>query len=196
MEKDWRILNQDEYLLNEKFLKINSYEFKKQFKDERLFHEHCDFCFDKIEKLDMFKYKYAYMTRCLNTWICPVCFDDFKDKFNLEVITYKYFILNYQRQGTFYHEFMIGNYKEEHWNHKSMLLDDNKMQESKLYELFENCIDGYDYYGITKVDKKCWERIKEEVENYSDEIKEIIEELLYWAEYAINNHKCFSILGI
>ena len=74
-ENDWRNMGQIDYLYR-KQLKFVAY--LKKFGD----HEHCEFCSEKISYfsgiLNMGYYsvdtKYKY-------WICPKCYEDFKDIF-------------------------------------------------------------------------------------------------------------------
>lgn len=45
----------------------------------RLFwHEHCEFCWDKVMTDDT---KEFYCTEDLHRWVCPECFRDFREKF-------------------------------------------------------------------------------------------------------------------
>ena len=75
----WRLLGQEEYLSNKKFIKVNILEYKNKFKKKGRFHEHCEFCFEKIENIDL-----AFCTKNFYYWICPECFNDFKLRFNFE----------------------------------------------------------------------------------------------------------------
>lgn len=47
MQNDWRLLNQEEYLMNAKLTKS---EYKKP--SEKWDHDHCAFCWDKFSKND------------------------------------------------------------------------------------------------------------------------------------------------
>jgi hypothetical protein len=187
----WRLLGQEEYLSNKKFIKVNILEYKNKFKKKGRFHEHCEFCFEKIENIDL-----AFCTKDFYYWICPECFNDFKLKFNFEDFKYKYFILNHEREGSFYHEFVFGKPKMEYWNELSLYIEDSIMDEIELWKIFEDNIPNYDYYGSTIIDEKGWTRIKENLSNYSECIQIAILEINEWVEYAIKKYKCFSILGI
>ena len=107
-----------------------------------------------------------------------------------------YFIWAKYRMGTFYHEFQFGNYPDIYWDDKSILLSDDVMEKSKIYELFERIIPNYDYYGNSLVTKEIWELIKIESRKESNVIQEIIDELSPWAERSISSHGCFTIKGI
>ena len=64
-----------------KYVEEVSDEYKELLEDERVqgfWHAHCNFCMDKI-MTDMDKEFYFSPER--DVWICPVCFDDFKARF-------------------------------------------------------------------------------------------------------------------
>ena len=76
VSNDWRLTNQKKRLYQKKLLHI-PYEQP----NERLDHEHCAFCWDKIDKSTPI----AYATEDKNHWICETCFNDFKEMFEWEV---------------------------------------------------------------------------------------------------------------
>ena len=186
---DWRLLDQDEYLMNKEFIKVDVISYKNKILKQGLFHEHCEFCFDKIENIDQ-----VFCTKDFYNWVCPICFNDFKEKFKFNEFKYKYFVLNNEREGTFYHEFAFGKCKNVYWNEKSIYIDDFEMQ--KIYKIFEDNVDKYDYFGSTIVDEKSWNKIIENLDNYSFEIKEAVYEIQEWVEYSLERYKCFTIIGI
>ena len=73
---DWRITNQKEYLYQKRLLHI-PYEQP----DENWDHDHCAFCWEKIDK----RTPIAYATEDKYHWICEQCYNDFKDMFEWEV---------------------------------------------------------------------------------------------------------------
>ena len=73
---DWRITNQKSYLYQKKLLHI-PYEHPNENWD----HEHCAFCWEKIDK----NTPIAYATEDRYRWICEQCYNDFKDMFEWEV---------------------------------------------------------------------------------------------------------------
>lgn len=79
MEDDWRLTGQEEYLSKVELKKMD----KKYIQSKSdLWHEHCEFCMDKItNEYD----KDAYATLDEYRWICKECFNDFKDKFKWTV---------------------------------------------------------------------------------------------------------------
>ena len=75
----WRLLDQEEYLKEKKLLKIDILKYKQKIKNPLFFHEHCEFCFDNIEKLEE-----GYCSRDFYRWICPTCYRDFLKEFAFE----------------------------------------------------------------------------------------------------------------
>lgn len=79
MQNDWRLLNQEEYLMNAKFAKS---EYKKP--SEKWDHDHCAFCWDKFSESDG-DLQEGYCTPDKKYWICEECFNDFKEMFRFKV---------------------------------------------------------------------------------------------------------------
>jgi hypothetical protein len=75
---DWRITNQMHYLYKKPLLNI-PYRLYQAGWD----HDHCSFC---LETIDMSSAEPAYCTTDEYNWICPECFEDFKDMFEWEVV--------------------------------------------------------------------------------------------------------------
>lgn len=86
LKDDWRLLSYKGQLNGMEFELI---KFNSTVSND---HEHCDFCFAKITDLDIkneivFKEGYAYInakTKKLN-FICPECFNDFKEKLDFKI---------------------------------------------------------------------------------------------------------------
>lgn len=78
-KNDWRLLNQQEYLMK---AKLNKSEYKKQ--SDKWDHDHCAFCWDKFSenKEDLTQ---GYCTADQKYWICEECFNDFKEMFGFEL---------------------------------------------------------------------------------------------------------------
>lgn len=77
MNEDWRLLRgQEEYLKNVT-LTFSDYKPRKNTND----HDHCVFCMAKFGKAadDL---KKGYCTEDHDQWICPKCYEDFKEMFN------------------------------------------------------------------------------------------------------------------
>lgn len=187
----WRLQGQEEYLKNKKLYKINIFKYQNKLNEPILFHEHCEFCFDKIEKLDD-----GYCTKDFYYWICPTCYHDFKDDFEFKEFRYKYFSLKHEINGTAYHEFKMGKYKGESWNDHSLFIDEDVMRDIELNKIFEDNIRNYNYFGPTKINEKQWKKIIDSLSNYSIEIQNAIGEIKEWVEYALSKYSYFTILGI
>lgn len=74
--EDWRLMDQESYLMGEKLEIINSSNIKND-------HEHCEFCMKKISKSSS---ELIYTTLDRYRIICLNCFNDFNQKFNWEVL--------------------------------------------------------------------------------------------------------------
>ena len=80
METDWRLFReQDKYLLGVSLVQ-GSYKSNVSFND----HDHCEFCMAKFGKGND-ELKEGYSTKDSSIWICPQCYDDFKEQFNWAV---------------------------------------------------------------------------------------------------------------
>ena len=81
---DWRLSVGPVYGNEEKFRNIPLYYIPFQPLSERWDHEHCVFCWDKFY-LHPECLREGYCTRSQNApdadWICPECYEDFKDMF-------------------------------------------------------------------------------------------------------------------
>jgi len=75
-KNDWRLMGQDEYLINEKLISL-----KYQKHSEIWDHEHCEFCSKKISEYEGDLHE-GYCTINNQWWICEECFNDFKKVFN------------------------------------------------------------------------------------------------------------------
>ena len=82
MTTDWRLTNQEEYLQGAT-LYFRNYTKMSEAWD----HDHCAFCYSKfmVEDLPDVLHK-GYCTEDQYHWICRNCFEDFKDKFQWEVV--------------------------------------------------------------------------------------------------------------
>ncbi len=72
-EKDWRLTNQENFLLN-KVLKKKIYNFGD--------HNHCEFCWKTFTKGDI-----SFTTNDEYHWICKECYEDFKNDFKWRLLT-------------------------------------------------------------------------------------------------------------
>lgn len=83
---DWRLRGQEDCLMGAELIHksfksdlpkvLMPDEDLRQYND----HEHCEFCFAKISENDEDLHE-GYCTRDKYHWICPKCFEDFKNEF-------------------------------------------------------------------------------------------------------------------
>lgn len=82
-KNDWRRQGQEKHLCGVELYFIEFKPFSEQWE-----HEHCCFCWDKFSSNDN-NLKFGYCTTPQNektsNWICPNCFNDFKDEFGWTV---------------------------------------------------------------------------------------------------------------
>ncbi|MCL1893816.1 MAG: hypothetical protein FWG02_06240 [Holophagaceae bacterium] len=72
LSNDWRLTNQLKYLKRETLLYS-----KWVTLDESWDHDHCEFCWETIDSST----ENAYCTTDYYHWICPECYNDFKEMF-------------------------------------------------------------------------------------------------------------------
>lgn len=77
---DWRLTNQQNYLMGEA---LNYKENSKR--TSKTDHDHCEFCFQKFADSGEDTIQEGYATLDDYRWICPTCFNDFKEQFRFEV---------------------------------------------------------------------------------------------------------------
>lgn len=77
---DWRLANQVEYLKGATL-------FFKNYGDRKttIDHDHCEFCFTKFSDNIPDTLKVSYATADDYRWICPPCFEDFKNMFQFKI---------------------------------------------------------------------------------------------------------------
>jgi hypothetical protein len=79
MADDWRLTNQELYLMGKTLYYIRYRNFSEEWD-----HEHCDFCWAKFSEYDGDLHE-GYCTEPENArgacWICPECYNDFKERF-------------------------------------------------------------------------------------------------------------------
>lgn len=156
------------------------------------FHEHSEFCMDKIEELQ----GEAYCSKNYYHWICPRCFNDFKQQLNFSVQNYNHLISSCNREGTEYHELQMGKFDGKFWKHNSLLIVEGDFMQNEVYSLLSKYVKNYDYFSDVKIDHKQWKLLKVKAKETGGNILELIEELSEWADYSIEKYKCFTIVGI
>jgi hypothetical protein len=81
---DWRLTGQEKYLKG-KTLVLRAYRQNK--KNPNWDHDHCDFCGETFSlSNEPGALKQGYATQDDYHWVCPACFQDFKDLFEWQVI--------------------------------------------------------------------------------------------------------------
>ena len=76
-KNDWRLMNQMEYLHRRNLLHV-SYEPYREGWD----HDHCEFCAVTMTT----ETKEAYCTEDKYHWICPSCYEDFREMFEWSIL--------------------------------------------------------------------------------------------------------------
>ena len=75
-DSDWRRNGQEKYLTNAELIFIE--EFRSL--SDKWEHEHCEFCWEKFSEGDNDLHS-GYCTADQKHWICPDCFEDFREEF-------------------------------------------------------------------------------------------------------------------
>ena len=76
---DWRLTGQEDYLMGVTLFFKNYYD-RKTTTD----HDHCEFCSVKFSESYPDTLQEGYATAGDYRWICPSCFEDFKDMFQFK----------------------------------------------------------------------------------------------------------------
>ena len=72
IKDDWRFQNQDRFLKNKVFI-------YKKYDEPYPEHSHCEFCWRKFGAGGDIQEGYTSMEDIHDIWICPECFNDFKE---------------------------------------------------------------------------------------------------------------------
>lgn len=80
MKNDWRLVNQENFLMRKNVVKAHFFE------TADCDHTHCVFCWEKIGK-QRNMLNTAYRIVGGNWWICEKCFTDFKEHFGFQIIS-------------------------------------------------------------------------------------------------------------
>lgn len=79
---NWKLHGQEEYLTNAVF------QFSRwKLLDPHWDHDHCAFCWAKFSESGGEDLAEGYVTRDgdWNAWVCPTCYNEFKESFNFKV---------------------------------------------------------------------------------------------------------------
>jgi ribosomal protein L37AE/L43A len=83
MNNDWRLFReQDKYLYGVTLIQQDYHP-----SDSKNDHDHCEFCMEKFGK-GTDDLKSGYSTLDNSIWICPKCYEDFKNNFLWKVIPF------------------------------------------------------------------------------------------------------------
>ena len=110
----------------------------------------------------------------------------------------KYFVENFERKGTCYHEFYKGK-----WDGATFRKDDSVFLHDDILDQCGGLVDAlmliipsYDRYGPTEVSAADWEKIGKAIRQSDISSAELYEEASAWAAEVFKTEECFTILGI
>ena len=110
----------------------------------------------------------------------------------------KHCILEYQREGTCFHEFQKGKFDgKTFWKSNSLLLSDDKLMECmEFIEKICAVIPEYNPYDVTEVIPEQWKQIEKKMKNVQGLSKEVFWEIDKWAKKTFETYECFTIIGL
>ena len=82
-DEDWRLQGQEVAMIGLTFVRRPYKSYSKDWD-----HDHCAFCWAKFmeSRIEPDILTEGYATPDSHKWVCPSCFDDFKEQFEWEVI--------------------------------------------------------------------------------------------------------------
>lgn len=110
----------------------------------------------------------------------------------------KYFIYEYQRNGTCYIEFYKGKWDgKTFWKKDSILIDGDVLLDCKdfINSILE-IIPIFDPFGVTEISYADWKKIGKIILRKSTQSQEIFDEADELLKNAFTIHDCITILGI
>ena len=78
---DWRLAGKECYLFDE-LVEFTPTDYINSLENPKMFHDHCIFCWDKVEESKDGKY---YRVLDNSYWICENCYNDLKDILQFKV---------------------------------------------------------------------------------------------------------------
>ncbi len=111
----------------------------------------------------------------------------------------KYFIHEYEREGTAYICFRKGKWNgSPAWRHEkeSMLIDVDELYLCGLQNVLDELIPNFDIYSTCNVTFEQWERIYDKAMAIGGETKLAVEELSEWAWENFERWEMFCIVGV
>lgn len=107
-----------------------------------------------------------------------------------------YFVFDYERKNTVYHEFQKGKFDGyTFWKDDSISLSDDLLNQL-VRELFADTIPEYDPCSEFEIDKELWERILHKAQQVGGETLACILEADEWAENTFREYDVFTIIGV
>lgn len=80
-KNDWRLQGQELYMTGRKLMKIPYFRWSETWD-----HDHCDFCFATFSEYEGDLHEGYVTADNRRTWVCPECFEDFKEMFRWELV--------------------------------------------------------------------------------------------------------------
>ena len=81
-QDDWRLLRgQEDYLMKRKLMWLPYFRWSEAWD-----HEHCEFCWATFSKSECDLHEGYVTADDKARWICPECFEDFKEMFQWELV--------------------------------------------------------------------------------------------------------------
>lgn len=111
----------------------------------------------------------------------------------------KYFVNEEVRKAshsTCYFEFQKGYYHDKCWLTDSISIRDILWDEFHLSDLFSSVVEEFDYYGITVITKKQWNKIIKISQKAHSIWYDIVEDATPWVTKCFEEYEVFSIMGM
>ncbi len=109
----------------------------------------------------------------------------------------KYFVYDYERKNTVYHEFQKGKWDgKTFWKEDSICLSDDMLFTLGIEDLFTAVIPGYNSCSESEVDKVLWNIIKQDALKIGGQVLECISEADEWVESNFLEYDVFTIIGV
>lgn len=109
----------------------------------------------------------------------------------------KYFVFDYQREGSCYHEFYKGKWDQKtYWKADSIFLDDDFLFKGFIDAIVE-VVPSYSPYEETEVSIAQWNEIGKIISTKDIESQVVYHEANAWlTRQVFTRYNCFTILGI
>jgi len=109
----------------------------------------------------------------------------------------KYFVFDYERKNTVYHEFQKGKFDgHSFWKNDSISLSDDMLFTLGIEDLFADTIPDYNSYSEFEINKELWNNIKQKAKEIGGKLYECISEADEWIENTYLEYEVFTIIGV